>query len=315
MKKLVITGGSGFLGSNLIASLKSKYKLCVGFRGPPPDIDEFDCFPFELGVQSDYDKFLDGADCVIHTAAAVHLNYYQRKYSKAEIFETNCEGTLHLAQQAAKAGVKRFIFISTVGVNGGCSELCFTELDTPSPRDNYSLSKYKAEKGLWSISKRTGLEVVVIRPPMIYGLGAPGNFAKIIKARPFWRMLPIGGIHNKRSFIYVGNLVDFIDLCITHPKAGNELFLISDGDSVSTSQFFTTLFEVSGKKINMIEFPEMLARCIFLRFWAQKFWNSLYRSASIDCSKAKKKLGWRAPHTFNDGMLRSVQSGDVSNLS
>jgi nucleoside-diphosphate-sugar epimerase len=307
MAKLVITGGSGFLGRSLVAALKSDNELRVGFRCTLPVTKEYSCFSFDLNSDFDFSEVLEGVDCVIHTAAAVHLGQH-RRMTNTEIFEINCAGTLRLANEAAQAGVKRFIFISTIGVNGECSSTPFKEEDLPRPANKYALSKYEAEKGLWLISEQTGLEIVVVRPPMIYGLGAPGNFAKIIKARPIWWLLPFGNIQNKRSFIYVGNLVNFIDLCIIHPRAANELFLIGDEESVSTSQFFQTVFEASGKKIKLVRFPEYILRYLFSVFGLSSLRQSLFGSASIDCSKAKRILGWEPQFTFFDGMLRSVKS-------
>ena len=234
---ILLTGGTGFLGSSVLKALVNTKVRCLG-RQKPSTISDSSFYQSEINACSDFTAAFKDINVIIHCAACVHVMNDSSKDTLEEFREVNTYGTLNLAQQAANAGVKRFIFISSIKVNGESTELGspFKPDDVFIPIDLYGLSKYEAEIGLRIIAKDTGMEVVIIRPPLVYGPGVKANFASMMKWVNKGVPLPLGGINNnKRSLVSVDNLVDLIVTCIEHPKAVNQTFLVSDDDDVSTS--------------------------------------------------------------------------------
>ena len=237
--RVLVTGSSGFVGRALIpVLLRQGHQPAEAVRRAPekPDGRLTTVVVGNIDGTTGWSKALQSAEAVIHLAARVHIMRDSADDPLAEFRRVNTEGTLHLARQAAEAGVRRLIFLSTIGVHGNSTlhGKAFTPADTPSPHDPYSLSKYEAEIGLRSIAQSTGMEAVIIRPPLVYGGNAPGNFGKLTRliARGF--PLPLASINNLRSFVGIDNLVDFITTCLEHPAAANETFLVSDGEDLST---------------------------------------------------------------------------------
>ena len=225
----------------------------------------------------------------------------------AEFRKVNTAGTLNLAIQAAEAGVKRFIFISTIKVNGELTarDSAFQVELTAPPVDPYALSKYEAEHGLMSLTQSTGMQVVIIRPPLVYGPGVKANFATIINWLARGVPLPLGAIHNERSLIALDNLLSFIMLCITHPKAGNEIFLISDREDVSTTQLLQKIARALHKKILLVPVSVSGMRFIAKLLGKQDMANRLFTSLQIDSSKATDLLGWQ-PVISMEEQLRKI---------
>jgi nucleoside-diphosphate-sugar epimerase len=226
----------------------------------------------------------------------------------AEFRAVNLNGTLNLARQAAAIGVKRFLFISSVKVNGEGTQpgLAFTEADIPDPQDVYGLSKLEAEQGLRQIAADTGMEVVIIRPPLVYGPGVKANFASLMRAVKKGWPLPLGAIHNQRSLIALDNLVDFIVTCITHPKAANQTFLISDGQDLSTPELVRGLAEAAGTSARLLPVPvwglEWAGRLVGKGEAVQRLCGNL----QIDSSKARTLLGWKPKVSVTEGLRRAV---------
>jgi nucleoside-diphosphate-sugar epimerase len=221
----------------------------------------------------------------------------------------NLEGTLNLARQAAKLGIKRFVFISSIGVNGVLTSVDkpFSETDETNPHNAYALSKWDAEQGLLNIANETGLEVVIIRPPLIYGHGAPGNFGAITRAIQRGWVLPLGAIHNQRSFVALENLVDFIITCITHPQAANQTFLVSDGQDISTPELIRGVAEALGVPARLLSVPTSILYAAGKLIGKGESIRSLCGNLQVDISKARSLLGWTPPISVKEGLLRVVR--------
>ena len=306
---VLITGGAGFVGSSLITSIMNfdserKYNVRNLDRRPIL-VNGVDTFSGTIDSHSQYHDALHSVDVVIHIAAIAHA-----KSDNFNLYnETNVLGTINLARQAAAAGAKRFIFISSIGVNGGFSlSSPFRYDDTPSPWDDYSQSKYEAEQGLWALQAETGLEIVIIRPPLVYGPGAPGNFGKLIAAVSNERWLPLGAINNQRSFVALDNLVDLIITCIDHPKAVNQTFLVSDDQDVSTTELLKKMASAFGKKSRLIPVPmgliQLVASLLGKRAVAQRLCSSLV----VNISHTKKTLNWKPPVTMEQQLAKIATS-------
>ena len=302
---ILVTGGAGFVGAALITSILDAGSVCnYNIRSldqKSRHVGSVEAFVGTIDSHSQYHDALHSVDVVIHIAAIAHA-----KSGNFDLYkETNVLGTINLARQAAAAGVKRFIFISSVGVNGGFSlTLPFRYDDMPSPWDDYSQSKYEAEQGLWALQAETGLEIVIIRPPLVYGLGAPGNFGKLISAVNGERWLPLGAINNQRSFVALDNLVDLIITCIDHPKAVNQTFLVSDDQDVSTSELLKMMASAFGKKSRLIPVPmgliQFVANLLGKRAMAQRLCSSLV----VDISHTKETLSWKPPVTIEQQLAK-----------
>lgn len=257
---------------------------------------------------TNWSKALVGVNIVIHLAARVHVISDRASNPFAEFRKVNVEGTLNLARQAANAGVKRFIFASSVKVNGEHTEIGkpFTENDVPNPQDAYGISKLEAEQGLLKIAHETGMEVVIIRPPLIYGPGVKANFASLLSVVKKGIPLPLGAVNNKRSFLYVENLVNFILYCIHHPLAANQTFLISDGQDLSTPELLKQCASAMGVKLTLLPVPqkwlEVGAALLGKRDVAQRLCGNL----QLDITKARELLGWIPPYSVAEGLKATV---------
>jgi nucleoside-diphosphate-sugar epimerase len=244
---------------------------------------------------------------LVHLAARVHVMRDAEAEPLAAFRDVNVEGTLNLARQAYEAGVKRFVFISSIGVNGSQTRgMPFSESEKPKPHNAYALSKWEAELGLSQIAVETGLEVVIIRPPLVYGANAPGNFGALMRAVKKGMPLPLGAIHNQRSLVALDNLVDFIITCITHPKAANQTFLISDGQDLSTAELVRGLAEAAGTSARLLPVPvgvlEWAGRLVGKGEAVQRLCGNL----QIDSSKATTLLGWKPKVSVKEGLRRAV---------
>jgi nucleoside-diphosphate-sugar epimerase len=248
---------------------------------------------------------------VIHLAARVHVMNESAADPLSDFRQSNVVETLALARRAAAAGVRRFVYVSSIGVNGDASAVghAFTEQDTEHPHNAYAQSKHEAELALQALATETGIEVVIIRPPLVYGAGAPGNFGTLLKVLGKGIPLPLGAVHNQRSMVYVGNLVNFLILCAQperSPLAANETFLISDGQDVSTTYLLKTLAQAQGKPGRLIPIPAawlaFALKCLGKSNLAQRLLGDL----QIDSSKARTLLGWQPPFTVAQGLAASV---------
>jgi len=223
-----------------------------------------------------------------------------------EFRRVNVQGTLNLARQAAKSGVYRFVFISSVGVNGAATlKKPFTEEDQAQPHSLYAQSKYEAELGLKALATETGMEVVIIRPPLVYGPGAPGNFGSLMRWLQRGIPLPLGAIHNQRSLVALDNLIDLIVTCIDHPGAANQTFLVSDGEDVSTTELLRRMGRAMNCPARLVPVPagflKTAAALLGKRDMAQRLCGSL----QVDIRKTREMLGWRPPLTLDQGLKKA----------
>lgn len=263
-----------------------------------------------IDSKTNWSGAFEGIDCVVHCAARVH----QMKESQTDALEAyrevNTRGTLNLARQAANAGVKRFLFISSIKVNGEFTEPSqpFIPDLTHVPDDLYGLSKYEAEVQLQQLAKETGLEVVIIRPPLVYGPGVKANFLSMMRWVEKGIPLPLGAIDNRRSLVYLDNLVDFMLTCCIHPKAACDTFLVSDGEDVSTTQLLNAVASGMSKSPRLLPIPmsfiDFSAKLIGKPQLSQRLCGNL----QVDSSKTKVLLGWSAPISFEEGIQRTVDA-------
>jgi UDP-glucose 4-epimerase len=312
---ILVTGGTGFLGSSLIEQLSPH---CISVLGR--NQLKLNSLAHHYGVidnKSSYEKALINIEVLIHCAARVHV-MNDSAISPFEAFrEVNTAGTLNLAQQAADAGVKRFVFISSIKVNGESTELGFPFKpdDNFIPIDPYGLSKYEAEVGLQKIAKQTGMEVVILRPPLVYGPGVKANFASMMKWINIGIPLPLGGIkENRRSLVSLDNLVDLIITCIEHPNAANQTFLVSDDNDVSTSQLLANMASALNAPNRLLPIPStwftVAAKLIGKTDISQRLCGSL----QVDISKTKEMLNWRPPYSSVESMKKTADAF-LENLS
>ncbi len=247
MLKLCITGANGFVGKAIVSKLCKTNLLSLVGRSSELKNDNYHCI--DINAESDFSSALVGVDVVIHCAAKVHVMKNNIAGAEQSYIDVNTLGTINLAKQAVKAGVKRFIFLSSIKVNGESTSgrAPFSYDDELKPLDYYGISKARAESGLWEIAKNSGMEVVIIRPPLVYGPGVKANFAALMKAAKHNIPLPFGRVNNSRSLVCIDNLVDLIVTCISHPKAANQVFLASDGHDLSTKCLFEMMVRATGK--------------------------------------------------------------------
>lgn len=313
--RILLTGATGFVGQTLLNELLArehrviavKRKLATGLAG-----NDGSFLVTDISANTDWLAALQGVDSVIHAAARAHVMNDKVADSLAEFRKVNVDGTLKLARQAAAAGVKRFIFISSIKVNGEATSPSkpFCASDVPAPEDAYGFSKLEAELGLMEIAAETGLEVVIIRPPLVYGPGVKGNFASIIRLVEKGLPLPFGAIHNLRSLVGIDNLVDLIIRCMDHPAAVNKVFLAGDGEDVSTTELLRGVACAMGRPSRLIAFPARLlkggATLLGKRTLAQRLLGSL----QVDISHTCELLDWKPPFTVEEGLRRCFAKPD-----
>jgi UDP-glucose 4-epimerase len=306
MRKGLLTGASGFLGKHLASVLiGSGFNMKLVLRkssGLDSDLNSI----VVKGIDShtDWSTGLDGLDFVIHCAARVHVMDETVEDPLEAFREVNVHGTLALAKAAAKAGVKRFIFISSIKVNGESTteRLPYKSSDIPSPEDPYGISKAEAEDGLKLIANVTGMEVVIIRPPLVYGPGVKANFAALLKLASTGIPLPFACISkNKRSMVYVENLISLIVGCINNPNAANQTFLVSDDNDLSTKQFVKGLSSGLGKSGLMLPVPNVLFSIAGKVLGKSAVIDRLCGSLQVDISHTKNTLNWQPPYSVEQG--------------
>ena len=300
-KTVCVTGATGFIGKTVCELLSYRgYRLVKVSRNKLSGYIAVG----NIDAQVDWSNVLDGVDCVIHLASKAHVFGKDLSGTKEIFFQVNVAGTVNLAHQAVNSGVKRFVFISSIGVNGASSTTPFLYSDKPSPYDTYTQSKYKAEKELLKIAKETGLEVVIIRPPLVYGKNAPGNFGGLIKLVNLNIPLPFGSIYNRRSFIGIDNLADFIAVCIEHPLAADKIFLISDDHDVSTTELISCMIKSSGINQCLIAVNISLLKFAAYLIGKASSIDKMACNLQVDIEYTKKTLGWKPVLSFQEGVQR-----------
>lgn len=302
---ILVTGSNGFIGG-AVASALLRTGLLV--RMTQRSLDSISRYSLDLTYLGDWSAALQGCQCVVHCAARVHQMNDLAADPLTEFRQINTAGTLHLARQAAQAGVRRFIFLSSIKVNGEATLPgdAFDEAVISPPVDPYGLSKYEAEQGLLQIAKKTGMEVVILRLPLVYGPGVKGNFAQMLRWVRWGLPLPFASIQNLRSFLGVDNLCDVVTLCLFHPAAANQVFVLSDGEDVTTPQLLRLLAAASGSASRLFPFPVRVLT--FLANWCglgSKV-ERLTGSLQVDSRKIQQHLNWVPQYSLIDGLQRML---------
>jgi nucleoside-diphosphate-sugar epimerase len=329
LSRILVTGAGGFVGRPLCAELLYRgQSVRAAVRSANTQVENVKVTAVgSIDGETDWSAALSGVDTVIHLAARVKVNLY---------------GTSNLAQQAASAGVKRFVYVSSVKVNGestapvftlslspfirkeyaarhstfgrswrsplkGEGKNVFSETDEPDPQDPYGISKWRAEQDLQRIAKETGLEVVIVRPPLVYGPGVKGNFISLLAAIDRGIPLPVAGANNLRSLVYVGNLVDALIACATHPAAAGQTYLVSDGDDVSTAMLVDLIAQSLGRNSRAFNFPPGLLRAAATLLGRTKQMDRLFGSLRVNDEKLRSELAWSAPYTLEQGLRATAE--------
>ncbi|MFN8528521.1 MAG: NAD-dependent epimerase/dehydratase family protein [Anaerolineae bacterium] len=306
MSKILVTGAAGFVGRHTLHALNQRGHTVRAALRKPTDATLVEQIVIgDIDGRTEWASALDGIDGVIHLAARVHVMRETADDPLRAMRTVNTEGTLALAQAAQAAGVKRFVFVSTIGVNGTETprEQPFSESSPVSPTTPYAVSKWEAEQGLPSVH---GLETVIVRPPLVYGKGAPGNFAQLTRFVERGLPLPFGWTDNRRSLIAVQNLADFLCTCIEHPAAANQTFLISDGEDVSTTDLLQKVAEASNHPSRLLPFPPKLLRQFMETAGKKQMASQLLGSLVIDSRKAREMLAWKPIVTMDTALRRTI---------
>lgn len=307
---ICVTGESGYIGSALLFKLEAlSLPVCAVGRNPTPirpSTKEYFSVP-DFSKMNDFGFIFKNVDVVIHTAARVHVMRDILQDPLGEYRRVNVEATLKLAREAQRNGVKRFIFLSSIKVNGEGTLLGkpFSPTDIPSPKDSYGISKLEAEEGLYKIASETGLEVVVIRPPLVYGPGVKANFSMLMNWLDRGMPLPLGAADgNFRSFVALDNLIDLIVTCTRHPSAANQTFLVSDGEDLSTRELLIRIGNVLGKPAKLYKVPLSFLTLGAKLLGRTNLANRLLGNLQVDISKTKEILTWSPPLSVSEGLRR-----------
>jgi len=311
---VLVTGGNGFIGRHLcVALLNGGYKVKVAIRSKqglinlPSSVSPV--FINDISSETKWEKALEGVDCVVHLANRAHVMREGAGDALSMFREVNVEGTINLAEQANSAGVKRFIFVSSVKVNGEVSSAPFSVDDMPAPEDPYGVSKMEAEQKLRSFCSRSNLELVMVRPPLVYGAGVKGNFATLLRMMKFRIPLPLGGVvNNRRSLVSVDNLVDLLITCIFHPAAVGQTFFVSDNDDMSTSKMLKRLAGACGVRWWLFGVPDPLLRVVSRAARRPRIYARLCSSLQVDISHTVQALGWVPPYSVEESFSKMAAS-------
>jgi nucleoside-diphosphate-sugar epimerase len=311
----LITGATGFVGSGVVARLLEEgVETLACVRSDMISMPEgVRIVPVaELTGNTDWSQVLAGVNSLVHLAARVHVMHDTEADPLTAFRAVNLDGTLNLARQAAASGVKRFVFISSIGVNGFQTAVGkpFSEAEKPKPHNAYALSKWEAEQGLMQIAAETGLEVVIVRPPLVYGFNAPGNFGSLMRAVQKGWPMPLGAVHNQRSLVALDNLVDFIITCINHPNAANQTFLVSDGQDLSTTELVRGMAKAAGVPARLLPVPVWALQAGASLLGKGDAVQRLCGNLLVDISKARNLLSWVPPVSLEEGLSACFAPGD-----
>jgi nucleoside-diphosphate-sugar epimerase len=312
---ILVTGATGFVGKALVqrlmaANMYPQIAVAVrraGVRQWPANV--LPLVTGDLLPHSDWSDALKGISVVVHCAARVHVMTDTAANPLDEFRRVNVQGTLNLARQAAAAGAQRFIFISSIKVNGEATKLSvpFSADDIPSPMDPYGVSKMEAEQGLHEIAAETDMKVVIIRPPLVYGPGVKANFEAMMRWLSSGVPLPLGAIDNKRSLVALDNLIDLILTCLNHPAAANQTFLVSDGEDLSTTSLLKRMGLALGKPARLIPVPPTALKLGATLFGNPAVAQRLCGSLQVDISKTRRLLDWTPPLSIDEGLKQVAE--------
>ena len=307
--RVLVTGATGFVGTAMVERLvrdgryvtRAAVRRADNLAVPNVEVEMGDLAP-----GTNWTPALADVTAVVHLAARVHIMRETDANPIDAFRRTNVVGTLELARQAADSGVKRFVYLSSIKVNGESGT--YTESDSPRPEDAYGISKLEAEEGLRELAARTGMAVVIVRPPLVYGPGVRANFRALTKAIGSGIPLPLGAIHNRRSLIGLDNLVDFILRCVEHPDAANETFMVSDGEDLSTTTLVRRLAHAMGRPARLIPVPVPLLMAAATLLGRRDVARRLVGTLCVDITKARQRLGWVPPISMDEELRRTAAS-------
>lgn len=307
--KVLVTGASGFVGRATCARLVTQDMDVIGAvrQLPSRQLSGVDYrIVGDLGAKTDWRDALTGVDAIIHCAARVHVMQETVANPLDAFRAVNVAGTGQLARQAAAAGGKRFVMLSSVKVNGEGAAVAYRETDAPAPQDAYGKSKYEAEVALREIAAETGMEVVVVRPPLIYGPGVKANFHVLMRALVIGLPLPLGAVSNRRSLVALDNVVDLIVTCVGHPAAANETFLVSDGEDLSTTELVRRLAHALGCSARLVPVPAAVLMAGATLLGKREMATRLCSTLTVNITKVRETLGWIPPVSVDEGLRRTA---------
>lgn len=306
----LVTGASGFVGQALVQQLaRNNIPVRSAFRASD-GVSRSSIAVGDIGPDTHWAPALEGCDRVVHLAARVHVMNDKATDQLTEFRRINVDGTLNLALEAAAAGVRRFVYLSSVKVNGEGTRpgRPFTADDTPAPKDAYGISKHEAEQGLHQMAAQTSMEVVIIRSPLVYGPGVKANFAAMVRWLQRGVPMPLGAIHNQRSLVALDNLVDLIIVCLSHPVAANQTFLVSDGHDVSTTELLRRMAHALGKPARLLPVSQPALQWTADLVGKSDVAKRLCDSLQVDITKTCKMLDWMPPVSLDEGLRRVAES-------
>jgi len=311
--KVLVTGSNGFIGKHLVYSLRNDKKISlilssrVNSEILPRNVDQF--ILDSIDSQTNWKDTLDGVDTVIHLAGLAHNKAFNTRSYSQYLRKINVEAVANLASQAVDAGVKKFIFLSSIKVNGEetLNNRPFKADDDPNPQDIYGKSKLEAETIIKEIVKDSSTEFVIIRPVLVYGPGVKGNFLSLIKWIKIGIPFPLGSVKNKRSFVSIKNLIDFIIVCLKHPSAANQIFLVCDKYSISSSMLIEKLSHLLKKKPFLIPFPKVILRILLTLLGKKEMFIKLSGSLEVNIQKNLDTLDWLPIQSTDEALEETVE--------
>lgn len=312
MRKVLVTGANGFVGQRLCSRLLAEgYRVRGAVRSSAAAAqlpEGTEVTPIEaIGPHTNWSRALQGVESVVHLAARVHVMREEAADPLAEFRYVNAAGTEHLARAAAKAGVRRLLYASSIKVNGECTGSApFTEDDEPAPRDPYAVSKWEAERALRRLGLETGLETVIVRPPLVYGPGVKGNFLRLIQWVDKGVPLPFSMVHNRRSLVALDNLVDVLTRCVESQQVAGEILLVSDGEDLTTAELVRRIAKALGRRAMLFPCHPLLLRFAAKLLGMEHVSDRLLGSLVVDAGKAQRLLGWRPVVSVRDCLQQTA---------
>jgi nucleoside-diphosphate-sugar epimerase len=309
--RVLVTGSNGFVGQALLAQLTAAgFQVCAAVRQASERIEDAakTVLVGNIGPSTHWGSALDGITAVVHLAARVHRMRAEQSDELAAYRCANTGATANLARQATAHGVRRFVYLSSGKVNGeGMPGRAYMESDLANPQDPYSVSKWEAECELREIASHSGLEVAILRPPLVYGPGVKANFLRLLGTVQAGWPLPLGAIHNRRSFIYVGNLASAITACLTHPSAVGKTYMVSDGEDISTHELVRRVAREMDVPARLIPVPPWMLRSAAVLLGRRAVFDRLCGDFAVDSSAIRRDLGWEPPWTMEQGLAETAR--------